>query len=109
MFNDYSYQIVILVIILIVFFRKLIRVIANINWIRILNLKRKIIHFEKVKVLKPLIRKCNFSPKKRFGKKLMDLQTEFNSFSFGPVIGKGKGSEYSIRQSMGELRQLLVD
>lgn len=80
-----------------------------INLLRIVKIKSMIIHFARVTEIEPVIKKCHFSPKKRFGKKLLDLQTEFNSFSFGPVIGKGKGSEYSIRQSMGELRQLLVD
>jgi hypothetical protein len=79
------------------------------NCLKIIKVKRMIIHFKRVEEIKPEIKKCHFSMSKRFGKKFLDLQNEFNYFSFGPVVGNGYGSEYSIRQSMGKLRQLLVD
>lgn len=76
--------------------------------LRIAKLKKMILRFEKIDKIAPLIRKCHFLPK-GLGNKFLDLQKEYSFYLFGYSVNDGYGSEYSLRQKIGKIRQLLAD
>ena len=81
-----------------------------VNFFRIKKVKWMIIHFKRVEEIYPIIRKCEFSAKKRFEGLLIDLKIEFCCFYFRPwpITKDGDGSNESLRCSMGSIRQKLL-